>query len=84
MMMNNSELPNGWNTKALCKVVESFIDYRGKTLGKTLFGVPLITAKVVKNNFCKIVNTKKQIKALKQTRDTLLLKLMSGKLWVIL
>ncbi len=47
--MSNSELPKGWSTKALCEVVESFIDYRGKTPKKTLFGVPLITAKVVKN-----------------------------------
>jgi len=37
-----------WNDYLLEDVVEKFIDYRGKTPTKTTFGVPLITAKVVK------------------------------------
>ena len=39
----------GWVRKPLEQCVESIIDYRGKTPIKTSFGVPLITAKVIKN-----------------------------------
>lgn len=38
-----------WEVKALDEVVECFIDYRGKTPNKTTEGVPLITAKIVKD-----------------------------------
>ena len=38
-----------WKEFALEEVVEKFIDYRGKTPKKTASGVPLITAKIVKN-----------------------------------
>ncbi|OYQ85899.1 restriction endonuclease subunit S [Wohlfahrtiimonas chitiniclastica] len=38
-----------WNLKPLDEVVEHFIDYRGKTPNKTDSGIPLITAKIVKN-----------------------------------
>lgn len=45
------EKPNeSWETCALEKYVR-FIDYRGRTPKKTLSGVPLITAKNVKNGF---------------------------------
>lgn len=38
-----------WGEFTLCKVVDEFIDYRGKTPKKTGFGVPLVTAKIIKN-----------------------------------
>lgn len=42
---------NNWKTYKLEDVLDSLIDYRGKTPKKTKSGVPLITAKVVKNGF---------------------------------
>jgi type I restriction enzyme, S subunit len=39
----------GWREYDLDEVIEKFIDYRGKTPVKTESGVPLVTAKVVKN-----------------------------------
>ena len=38
----------GWKECILEDVIEKFIDYRGKTPKKTEFGIPLITAKIVK------------------------------------
>ena len=38
-----------WKKYKLRDVIDTFIDYRGKTPVKTLSGVPLITAKVVKD-----------------------------------
>ena len=38
-----------WKSLPLEDCMSAIIDYRGKTPQKTLFGVPLITAKVVKN-----------------------------------
>lgn len=38
-----------WHTAKLEEVIEKFIDYRGKTPAKTNSGVPLITAKIVKD-----------------------------------
>jgi type I restriction enzyme, S subunit len=38
-----------WKEYILEDVVEKFIDYRGKTPSKKSFGVPLITAKIIKN-----------------------------------
>lgn len=38
-----------WELKPLDEVIEFFIDYRGKTPDKTLGGIPLITAKIVKS-----------------------------------
>ncbi|EMF4710551.1 restriction endonuclease subunit S [Providencia stuartii] len=38
-----------WLIKSLDEVVEYFIDYRGKTPNKVGLGIPLITAKIVKN-----------------------------------
>ena len=37
-----------WKDYILEDVVEKFIDYRGKTPTKTTFGIPLMTAKIVK------------------------------------
>jgi type I restriction enzyme, S subunit len=38
-----------WKPYKLTEVIEKFIDYRGKTPAKTDSGIPLITAKVVKD-----------------------------------
>ena len=38
-----------WEVKPLDEVIEHFIDYRGKTPNKTNQGIPLITAKIVKD-----------------------------------
>lgn len=42
------DFPSGWRLTLLEDCMEAIIDYRGKTPRKTAFGVPLITAKVVK------------------------------------
>lgn len=42
-------MPENWKTYALEEVVEKIIDYRGKTPLKSIKGVPLITAKVIKD-----------------------------------
>ena len=38
-----------WKQYRLIDVLDTLIDYRGKTPKKTAFGVPLITAKIIKN-----------------------------------
>lgn len=38
-----------WEQRPLDEVIEYFIDYRGKTPRKTTHGIPLITAKIVKD-----------------------------------
>lgn len=38
------------------EVIEKFIDYRGKTPKKTSYGIPLITAKIIKEGFIQEVN----------------------------
>jgi type I restriction enzyme S subunit len=38
-----------WKECELQEIVEKFIDYRGKTPQKTTEGIPLVTAKIVKN-----------------------------------
>ncbi|AKB27763.1 Type I restriction-modification system, specificity subunit S [Methanosarcina siciliae T4/M] len=43
------KIPEDWGLLTLEKAMESIIDYRGKTPKKTDSGVPLITAKIVKN-----------------------------------
>lgn len=44
------------NSAPLEKVIEKFIDYRGKTPKKTSYGIPLITAKIIKEGFIQEVN----------------------------
>ncbi len=44
-----SEEMSGWQEYILEEVIEKFIDYRGKTPIKTETGIPLVTAKIVKN-----------------------------------
>jgi len=41
--------PEHWRLLELEDVMDAIIDYRGKTPKKTEFGIPLITAKIVKN-----------------------------------
>jgi type I restriction enzyme S subunit len=41
----------GWKTIRLEDALDALIDYRGKTPNKTSSGIPLITAKIVKNGF---------------------------------
>lgn len=45
--MNDS----GWDTTTLENIIDRIIDYRGKTPEKTTSGIPLITAKIVKDGF---------------------------------
>lgn len=47
---------SNWNTSTLEEVVEKFIDYRGKTPKKTNQGIPLITAKIIKEGFIQNIN----------------------------
>ena len=42
-------IPEDWQISTIEKATERIIDYRGKTPRKTAYGIPLITAKIVKN-----------------------------------
>ncbi len=44
-----SEWPTGWNQYTVDASMAAIIDYRGKTPRKTTEGIPLVTAKVIKN-----------------------------------
>lgn len=43
------EIPRHWDVCQLRRVVSKFVDYRGKTPKKTSSGVPLVTARNIKN-----------------------------------
>ncbi|MBO6606717.1 restriction endonuclease subunit S [Psychroserpens sp.] len=43
------DIPEHWEVKRLKKLVEKFVDYRGKTPNKTTDGVILVTARNIKN-----------------------------------
>lgn len=43
------EIPQGWEIHSLRRVVDTFVDYRGFTPTKTDFGIPLVTARNIKN-----------------------------------
>ncbi len=45
------EIPEHWNILQLRRAVRKFVDYRGATPEKVSEGVPLITAKNIKNGF---------------------------------
>jgi type I restriction enzyme S subunit len=47
-MMDNY-FPEDWSLSPLEDCMEAIIDYRGKTPRKSSFGIPLITAKIVKD-----------------------------------
>ena len=44
-------ISNEWRTVRLGDVLDALIDYRGKTPKKVSKGIPLMTAKIVKNGF---------------------------------
>jgi type I restriction enzyme S subunit len=48
-MNMTSVFPDGWKTRPLEDCMSAIIDYRGKSPAKTAKGIPLITAKIVKN-----------------------------------
>ena len=43
------EIPAHWEVRRLRRVVSKFVDYRGKTPEKSASGVPLVTARNIKN-----------------------------------
>ena len=45
------DFPDGWQLQSVEDSMKAIIDYRGKTPSKTLSGISLITAKIVKNGF---------------------------------
>ena len=45
------DFPDGWQLRSVEDSMKAIIDYRGKTPFKTLSGIPLITAKIVKDGF---------------------------------
>ncbi len=47
-MADTSTLPPKWKLATIEDAMAAIIDYRGKTPEKTTFGVPLVTAKIVK------------------------------------
>lgn len=47
-MSKKNNYPESWQTETLENSVDALIDYRGKTPKKQEFGIPLITAKIVK------------------------------------
>ncbi|WP_431688117.1 restriction endonuclease subunit S [Hahella sp. NBU794] len=49
--MSAESFPKTWKLHPLEEVMEAIIDYRGKTPTKTELGIPLITAKIVKNGY---------------------------------
>ena len=42
-------MEEGWKQYRLIDILDTLIDYRGKTPRKTTSGIPLITAKIIKN-----------------------------------
>jgi len=47
--MKSNIYPDDWNIYALEECIEELIDYRGKTPKKSDWGIPLITAKIIKD-----------------------------------
>ncbi len=45
---NDNEFPSAWRCLRIEDCMSAIIDYRGKTPHKTSYGVPLVTAKIVK------------------------------------
>ena len=44
----SDDFPSGWQLARLEDSLDALIDYRGKTPTKTTFGIPLVTAKIIK------------------------------------
>ncbi len=51
-----SSFPEHWELLPLEEAMEAIIDYRGKTPKKSDAGVPLVTAKIVKNGRIETAN----------------------------
>ena len=49
--MSSDLFPNSWKLCPLEDVMDAIIDYRGKTPKKTEAGIPLVTAKIVKDGY---------------------------------
>ncbi|MGO2235599.1 MAG: restriction endonuclease subunit S [Marinomonas sp.] len=49
--MSSDFFPNSWRFCPLEDVMDAIIDYRGKTPKKTEAGIPLVTAKIVKDGY---------------------------------
>jgi type I restriction enzyme S subunit len=48
-MASEISIPPHWRSRPLEEVMDAIIDYRGKSPRKTRSGIPLVTAKIVKN-----------------------------------
>ena len=49
-------VPNGWNSKPLVQLLDKIIDYRGQSVPKSSFGIPLITARNVREGYLDFSN----------------------------
>ncbi|MBO1368054.1 restriction endonuclease subunit S [Vibrio cholerae] len=49
-------VPNGWNSKPLVQLLEKIIDYRGQSVPKSSSGIPLITARNVREGYLDFSN----------------------------
>jgi len=49
-------VPNGWNSKPLIQLLDKIIDYRGQSVPKSSFGIPLITARNVREGYLDFSN----------------------------
>ncbi|WP_332396303.1 restriction endonuclease subunit S [Vibrio metschnikovii] len=49
-------VPNGWNSKPLVQLLEKIIDYRGQSVPKSSSGIPLITARNVRDGYLDFSN----------------------------
>ncbi|MFL1804930.1 restriction endonuclease subunit S [Plesiomonas shigelloides] len=49
-------VPNGWNSKPLAQLLEKIIDYRGQSVPKSSSGIPLITARNVREGYLDFSN----------------------------
>ncbi len=48
--------PNGWNSKPLAQLLDKIIDYRGQSVPKSSSGIPLITARNVREGYLDFSN----------------------------
>ncbi|CCN94626.1 restriction endonuclease subunit S [Vibrio nigripulchritudo] len=49
-------VPNGWNSKPLVQLLDKIIDYRGQSVPKATSGIPLITARNVRDGYLDFSN----------------------------
>ena len=55
------EIPSHWEIRQLNRVIDKFVDYRGKTPEKVPYGVPLVTARNIKNQMIDFSDSKEFI-----------------------